>query len=404
MGKTPKIQPQQITQKTPEELRAIESNRLAIEQLTEIQGKQFAQFEEFAPIQRAAFERQEAQAIEADRIRKLTQPLLFKEAGVRGIFGEEGELTGFEDIEKTPAELARFQFEEESAQQALLGIRGEIPVGEPFEKRVKEQREALLERIDRQGGPGGVDSSFGAQALAEFDAKANEARESIRFGRLTQTSALADRSAAQQNQQVLQSLGLLGSQGRAGQSGAVNAAGLSLSQSAQTGLGAAGAAGQFANFLGQDRRAVDAFNRDLVVQNALNKSGDRTALLGLIGSLGGAAFTAGGAGIAGSSTGTGAGKRTGFNAIFSSEALKENNTAIDNEEILDGVKNLRVEGWNYIQEVGVGDDAHIGPYAEEMAEQFGIGDGKTIKMIDAMGILFAAVQGLEKRTAKVGGD
>ena len=63
---------------------------------------------------------------------------------------------------------------------------------------------------------------------------------------------------------------------------------------------------------------------------------------------------------------------------------------------------LRVERWNYKPEVDLGNETHIGPYAEEFKEKFGVGDGRTINMIDAIGVLFAAVKGLESRMAKTG--
>lgn len=62
------------------------------------------------------------------------------------------------------------------------------------------------------------------------------------------------------------------------------------------------------------------------------------------------------------------------------------------EYVLEKVKSLPVERWNY--KVGRGDGKeHIGPYAEDWAERFG-GSGKEISVVDSIGVLLKAVQEL----------
>lgn len=63
--------------------------------------------------------------------------------------------------------------------------------------------------------------------------------------------------------------------------------------------------------------------------------------------------------------------------------------------VLDKLHSLPIKLWTY--------KAHIGPYAEEWAARFG-GDGKTINMIDAFGVVLKAVQELtaEVRSLKHG--
>lgn len=77
----------------------------------------------------------------------------------------------------------------------------------------------------------------------------------------------------------------------------------------------------------------------------------------------------------------------------SSREFKENKRPA--ETVLEKVKSLPVERWNY--KVGRGDGKeHIGPYAEDWAERFG-GSGKEISVVDSIGVLLKAVQELSAK-------
>lgn len=79
---------------------------------------------------------------------------------------------------------------------------------------------------------------------------------------------------------------------------------------------------------------------------------------------------------------------------FSSKELKENKQPI--EGALEAVKNMPVEKWE--DKEGVADGGqHIGPYAEDFQKATGMGDGKTINMIDAMGVNMKATQELDQK-------
>ncbi|MBF0142711.1 MAG: hypothetical protein HQL59_04540 [Magnetococcales bacterium] len=82
---------------------------------------------------------------------------------------------------------------------------------------------------------------------------------------------------------------------------------------------------------------------------------------------------------------------------LSSRRFKEGNEPVDDERILQGVTILPVEVWRYRQEVGDSRRSHIGPYAEDFREIFGLGDGVTIDLLDMTGILLVAVKALEAR-------
>lgn len=80
-------------------------------------------------------------------------------------------------------------------------------------------------------------------------------------------------------------------------------------------------------------------------------------------------------------------------SAFSSREFKDKIGMPSKEAILESVKQLDVDLWRY-KDI---DRTHLGPYAEDFKEAFGVGDGKTINLIDMMGVLFVAVQTLSKQ-------
>ena len=83
--------------------------------------------------------------------------------------------------------------------------------------------------------------------------------------------------------------------------------------------------------------------------------------------------------------------------IFSSRGLKDVHEDVLPEKALDGVVNTPVSKWSYKGE----STRHIGPMAEDFQKAFGVGDGKTISIIDAIGVLFAAIQGLDQKIGEM---
>ena len=86
--------------------------------------------------------------------------------------------------------------------------------------------------------------------------------------------------------------------------------------------------------------------------------------------------------------------------MMSSKKLKHNKEKVSAEIILKGLKKLPVEKWDYKK--GVADEGkHIGAYAEDFSKEFGLGDGKTINMIDAIGVSMAAIKGLSRQVDRI---
>lgn len=96
--------------------------------------------------------------------------------------------------------------------------------------------------------------------------------------------------------------------------------------------------------------------------------------------------------------GSGVGTAAGLMA-FSSAALKDYHSTPSTKEILDNVRELSLDRWRY---KGI-DQVFLGAYAEEFTDRFGVGDGKTINLLDAIGVLLGAIKELDKKIARLEG-
>lgn len=97
--------------------------------------------------------------------------------------------------------------------------------------------------------------------------------------------------------------------------------------------------------------------------------------------------------------GSGIGAAAGIAKYFSSKKLKDYDSTPSTREILKNVRDLSIDKWKY---KGI-DQKFIGPYAEEFRDRFGVGDGKTINMIDAMGVMLGAIKELDRKIANLEG-
>jgi hypothetical protein len=79
----------------------------------------------------------------------------------------------------------------------------------------------------------------------------------------------------------------------------------------------------------------------------------------------------------------------------SSRKIKEILAAPNGPEILAALAKLPVAFWRYL--VGTDEAEHVGPFAEDMRDAFGIGDGDTIDLRDLVGLLLIGIQELTDR-------
>ena len=78
---------------------------------------------------------------------------------------------------------------------------------------------------------------------------------------------------------------------------------------------------------------------------------------------------------------------------FSSELLKDKISTPSTKEILERVNELELDKWTY---KGI-DREHIGPYAEQFNELFGLKESNSINLIDALGVSLGSIKELTKR-------
>lgn len=84
--------------------------------------------------------------------------------------------------------------------------------------------------------------------------------------------------------------------------------------------------------------------------------------------------------------------------MFSDENAKENKQPV--EGALGAVEAMPVEEWSYKPGMGDG-ERHIGTYAQDFQQATGKGDGKSIPVIDAIGVTMGAVKELSAKVDKL---
>ncbi len=117
-----------------------------------------------------------------------------------------------------------------------------------------------------------------------------------------------------------------------------------------------------------------AFENSMATYNANNAQG--AGMLGGLGSIAGLMF---------------GGSKPWF---LSDENAKEEKREV--RGVLDALKKIPVEAWKYKE--GQGDEQeHVGAYAQDFTKATGLGDGKTINIIDALGVTMGAVKELAEK-------
>lgn len=82
-------------------------------------------------------------------------------------------------------------------------------------------------------------------------------------------------------------------------------------------------------------------------------------------------------------------------AAISDEDAKENKRKVRSGGFLEALDGMRVEKWRYKPDAGDGGAAdHVGTYAQDFQKATGHGDGKTIPIVDAIGLAHGAIKDL----------
>lgn len=98
----------------------------------------------------------------------------------------------------------------------------------------------------------------------------------------------------------------------------------------------------------------------------------------------------------------GAGQLFGAVLGMSSKEAKEDKREV--RGVLEALKEMPVESWRYKQEaVDDGGEPHVGTYAEDFKKATGLGDGKSINLMDAIGVTMGAVKELAEKVESIKG-
>lgn len=90
-------------------------------------------------------------------------------------------------------------------------------------------------------------------------------------------------------------------------------------------------------------------------------------------------------------------------AIFSSKDYKTDKGRPE-MSALEAMKRMPVEEWRYKPGVGDGGaESHVGPYAEDFRAATGKGDGRTIPVVDALGVTMGAIKELSAKVERLEG-
>lgn len=82
--------------------------------------------------------------------------------------------------------------------------------------------------------------------------------------------------------------------------------------------------------------------------------------------------------------------------MMSDEDAKEDKEPISEDDAREAIDNMRIEKWRYKKEVGLDRREHIGTYAQDFKKYTGLGDGRTIHVVDAVGVNMAATKALSR--------
>lgn len=97
---------------------------------------------------------------------------------------------------------------------------------------------------------------------------------------------------------------------------------------------------------------------------------------------------------------SGLGTVAGFAMMGSSKKIKKDKKKVPDGEALEAVKGMPIDYWTYKDGEGDG-KRHAGTYAEDFQRETGQGDGKSIPVIDAIGITMGAIKDLDKKVDKI---
>lgn len=270
--------------------------------------------------------------------------------------------------------------------------------GNPFlEQMFQRSADPIIRNFQTATAPG-LDAAFsragrygsGMQAVAQDNAQEN-------LGRALSDTAVGIYGPAYESERArqVQGMGLLQGAYDTGQGRALQAASMAPAIDAYPMQGYAQALQAAGQYQAQDQaRLADEQRLALGPSTWLQQYGN---LVSGMPSFGTTTQTSGGGGGPLGTAMQLAGLGISAYGAFSSRTLKDIKAPVDAEAILEKAAALDVGRWEYkavTPHSVTMPGEHIGPYAEDFKEAFGVGDGHHINMLDAIGVLFASVKAL----------
>ena len=310
-----------------------------------------------------ALKQQQALIQQSTATQNLLAPYLYQSMGLTPSYGPKGNITGFT---QNP-QIAGLQSQQYTLQSELLdreqaALKGQIPVDPGLITQLDQSEAQLHNELRSNLGPGYETSTSGSTALNQWQTYRSNILEAARRGDLTMAEQLS-----------------LGMQGGA------------QSQSQFLTQGSSGIAAMPAQYGGMFGQAAQGYNAPLqLMQNdrqlqmqASMFNAQQSA--GALGALGGGLGQLAGIGLyQGLQPGAGG---SGF--LLSTKEAKEE---LGDISVLEDLKSLPIKRWRYKREVGLDRSEHIGPYAEDFKDRFKVGDGRTIALVDYLGVQLAALK------------
>lgn len=240
-----------------------------------------------------------------------------------------------------------------------------------MQRAESNRQQAAMGVNPTSGRYAGVDRAAGTEAALATAGAQNNARTTLKNQAMAlQGSAINMGNGLAAN--ASQDLGLSNSSGGAASATAMTGGQLANSATSIMGQGYSGAMRGYSN---QANILNQQFNQQMQSYNASNAQ--TSGIMSGLGSIAGL-------------------------FMLSDEDAKEDKKEV--KGVLDALKEMPVEAWKYKD--GTGQDPnqeHVGTYAQDFQKATGLGDGKTINVVDALGVTMGAVKELAEKVEKIKG-
>lgn len=303
---------------------------------------------------------------QSNKLNNLLAPYLYQSIGLTPQYDKKGNISGFT---QDPAYAATQQKQNTLTNELLdreqSALEGKLPVDPGLITQLGESENQLKNEMTANLGPGWETSTSGSTAMNQWSQYKSNILDAARRGDLTMAEqlALGMQGGAQSGSQFLMS----GASGIAGQPANLAQGYTGVAQGYSTPLG-------IMENTRQLQMNADMFNSQQTNQMWQGLGQGAGTLAGM------ALFK---------------GLPAGF---LSTREAKEEEGEVD---VLGALKHLPIKSWRYKKGVGQDRARHIGPYAEDFRDAFNVGDGKTISLLDYLGVNLAATKAVAKELERL---